>query len=129
MELDQSKHHLIVKVYLQKFMNEVFECRNDYAEKNRWCILQPKRHYGVIKTSPFSHKGHLASILKRNFDLMVPGEPISDKVCFLATYIIQNLVSEWGRERITHTSIIQFPNIYTYSCFFLLLIFLNHYWA
>ena len=31
MALDQSKQCPIVKVYLQKFMNEVFECRNDYV--------------------------------------------------------------------------------------------------
>lgn len=69
-------------------MNDVFECCNDYTRKNHWCILQPKRHYGVLKTSLFIHKGHLASILKNNFDLMVPIEPISERLFFLATYII-----------------------------------------
>lgn len=127
MALDQSKHCAIIKVYLEKFVNEVFECHNDYMRKDCWNILQPKRHFSVLKTSPFSHEGRLSSILKRNFDLMVPREPISERVCFLATYIIYDLINEWGWERIMHTSIIQFPEIYACPYFFLLFLFLNRY--
>ena len=88
-----------------------------------------KRHQGVVKTSPFSHEGCLTSILRHVFDLMVPREPINERVCFLATYIIHDLVSERGRERIMHTSIIQFPEIYAYPYFLFMFIFLNHYWG
>ena len=69
-------------------MNEVFECCNDYVKKYCWRILHPKRHYDVLKTSPFSDEGHLTFILRGDFDLMVPREPISERVCVLATYII-----------------------------------------
>ena len=90
----QPKHNPIIKLHLQKLMNEVFECSNDYARKNHRRILQSKRHYSVLKTFPFSHKGRLASIFRHDFDLMVPKKPISEGVHFLATYIIQYLISE-----------------------------------
>ena len=87
----QPKHSLFIKVHLQKLMNEFFECSNDYTQKNLRHILESERHYTVLKTSPFSHEGHLASIFRCDFDLMVPREPISEGVRFLVTYIIQSL--------------------------------------
>lgn len=63
------------------------------------------------------------------FDLMVPRKPISEGVNFLATYIIQYLISEQSQERIMHTSVIQIPEVYTYPYFILLLLFLYHHLA
>lgn len=60
---------------------------------------------------------------------MVPREPISEGVRFLATYIIQYLISEWSRESIMHASVIQLPEIYAYPYLILLLLFLYHHWA
>lgn len=55
---------------------------------------------------------------------MVPREPISEGICFLATYIVQHFISEQSWERIMYASIIQFPKIYAYPYFILLLLFL-----
>jgi len=60
---------------------------------------------------------------------MIAREPISERVCLLATYIIQDFISEWGQEGVMHTSIIQLSEIHTYPYFFLLVLFLNHYRA
>ena len=64
-----------------------------------------------------------------DFHLMVPREPISEGVQFLATYIIQYIISEWSWERFVYASIIQLPENYAYPYFILLLLFLYHHWA
>lgn len=94
MALYQPKHCPIIKLYLHKLMNEILECRNDYMRNYCRCILQSKRHHSILKAPPFSHKGHLASILRHDLDLMVPREPISEWICFLATNIIQHFIDE-----------------------------------
>ena len=65
----QHKHSLVIKAHLQKLMHKFLDCSNDYARKNRRCILQSERHYSVLKTSPFSCEGCLASIFTCDFDL------------------------------------------------------------
>ena len=129
MALNQSKHYLIVKVYFQKFMNYILERCDDYTRKDHRRVLQPKRHHHILEASPFSHEGHLTSILQHDLHLMVLKEPISERIRFLAANIIQDLIDERSLEGIMHAGIIQFPEIYAYPYFFLLLLFLNHYRA
>ena len=129
MALNKPKYSPVIKIYLQELMNKLLECRNNHARKDCRRILQSKRHYSVLETTPVNRKGFLAPILQRDFDLMVPGEPISERVYFLASYIIQDLISERVRERIMHASVIQPSKVDAYPYFFFLFLFLNHYRA
>ena len=77
-------------------MNKFLECRNNHAQKD----CRHKQHYSVLKTTSLSCEGGLAPILQRDFDLVVPREPISEGICFLDAYIVQHFIREQIREGI-----------------------------
>ena len=60
---------------------------------------------------------------------MVPREPVSERICFLTTYIVQHLIRERSWEWIMHTIVIQFFEIHTYTYLILLLPLLHHHWT
>lgn len=102
------KHGPIIKIYFQELMNKFLEHNHNYMREYHRHILQSKRHYSVVKTTPLSSEGCLFLVLQCDFDLVVSREPISEGVCFLATYIVQNFISEWSRERIMYASSFSF---------------------
>lgn len=128
MVFHQPKHSLVIKVYFQELMNKFIECRNECMRENRRRIFQSKMHEIVMKTTPLNREGCLSPILRCDFDLMVPIEPISEGICFLATYIVQHFIREWSRERIMYAGVIQLPEIHAYPYFILLLLLLYHHW-
>ena len=73
-------------------MNEVLKCHDDYARKYHRRVLQSKRHYSILKASPFGYEGHITSIVLHDLDLMVPREPISERIGLLASNIIQKFI-------------------------------------
>lgn len=129
MEFVQPKHCPIIKVYLQKLLNELFECRNDYTQKYCQCILQSKRHYSILNASPLGHEGCLTPIFWCPIYLMISIEPITKRICFLSANIIQYLIHERSWKGVMNTSVIQFLEIYIDPYLILLLIFLNYYEA
>lgn len=78
MVLYQSKHCPIIKIYLQKFVNELFKHCDDYVRENYWHILKSKKHWRILETSPLSRKGHLTLVFWHDINLMVPREPINE---------------------------------------------------
>jgi len=114
MVFHQPKHIPVIKVYFQELVNKFLECHIDYGQKIVGILLSE------LKTPPLSHEHFLAPIFQHDFDLIVPKECISERICFLATYIVQHFISERSRERIMYTSIIQLPEIYAYPYVILL---------
>lgn len=70
--IDKTDSNKIIQINLQELVDIFLECCNNYARKDGWCILQPKRPNDVLKVAPLSREGRLAPIYWHNFDLVVP---------------------------------------------------------
>ena len=73
-----TKHSPIIKVDLNKFMNEIFKSKNYYSRKNSRCILESKGHYHILVAYSACNKVCFMSILLHDMDLMVAREAISE---------------------------------------------------
>ena len=62
MFLNQAKYGPVIQVDFYELVDKLFE-RYHNTGKYRRCIIQPKGHYCILKTTPFSSKHCLASIL------------------------------------------------------------------
>ena len=74
-----------------------------------WCILQPKWHDCILKTTPLSDKNSLMVILLHNPDLVVSQKAICERIHLLAAYALKNFICKRGREWIVYACIIQLP--------------------
>ena len=80
--------------------------RDDDSRKYSRCILQPKGHNSILKGSHFGRKGCLMSVFWGNSDLMVARKPISKRVDFLTSNIVEHFICKGGRKGIMQTGII-----------------------
>ena len=98
---------LIIHIYLQELLNKVFKHGDNYPIKYCVCILQPKRHDCILKTTPFNDKHGLMTILLCNSDLVVPRKAICKGIHILIAYSFKDLICKMSRERIMHSCIVQ----------------------
>lgn len=130
MAFHQPKHSLIIKVYFQKLMNKLLERSNNYTRENHRRILQSKWHYSVLKTTPLNREVHLSPILWRDFDLMVPKEPINEiYASWPPTLSNTSSVNRVGKGSCTQASFKLLFDIHAYPLFILLLLLLYHHWS
>ena len=120
---NQSIDNLVIHIHLQEVLNKIFKYRDNYVREYNWCILQPKRHDCILKTSPLSDKHSLITILLRNMDLVVSQEAIPERIHLLAAYVFKKFIYKRGQEWIMYTCIIQFPQVDAnadFPCLFIL---------
>ena len=89
----ERKHHPIIKVDLNKFMNKIFKSIDCYSIKNSRCILESKGHYRILIASPFYDQGHFVAIHQRKFQLKMGLLTLTEIPCHhvLANEIALNL--------------------------------------
>ena len=120
---NQTIHCPIIYVYLKKFLNKIFECSDNNPGEYSRCILQPKRHHGVLEATPFSNKCHFMLILFCHPYLVITKKSICKRVHFMSAYSFEYFICEWCWKWIMHTCIIQFSQInidLNFSCFLVL---------